>query len=89
MSLDESKERNRKTRLANAYKRLFSSKDGKVVLADLAARYYHGAIFAGSDTETASYLLGKRDIVKEILDTTNIASNPKLFRELLEDHENE
>lgn len=49
--------------LRNAYKHLFSTDDGKVVLEDLQKRFHiHGTVFSTEPTDTA-YCEGQRTVV--------------------------
>lgn len=49
--------------LRNAYKHLFETEDGKIVLDDLQKRFHiHGTVFSTEPTDTA-YCEGQRTVV--------------------------
>lgn len=56
----------------NAYRRLFSTEDGKLVLEDLMKSNFLGRTAIGNDTHHTYYNEGARDLVLRILHTCNL-----------------
>lgn len=55
-----------------AYRRLFSTEDGKIVLEDLMKANFIGRSAIGNDTLQTYYNNGKRDLILQILQTCNL-----------------
>ena len=78
-------ERIRKAKLVNtAYKRVFSSEDGKVVLEDLmlSAGIISGSSYVPGDPHQTSFNEGRREIVNRIIESINI--DPTRFMKIVE-----
>lgn len=80
----------KKIRLLRAYKSLFNSEDGRLVLNDLMkVSGYYLPVTKPRDAVYTAFLDGKRAMMTEILRRTHVSQEriARVYRELLEEEE--
>jgi len=83
--LTKSSDKERKQKKLNtAYKRVFSSEHGEIVLEDLmlSAGIISGSSYVQGDSHQTSFNEGRREIVNRIIETINI--DPAQFLKIVE-----
>lgn len=93
LNLSEADEKRRRDELERAYRAVYATRAGKLVLYDILSKSgIYGASFSGENTHTTNFILGQQEVGKRLireLDSIDARFYPKLLLDMAEMREME